>query len=112
MLPFKVGPALRRKAPALLCVAMLLVASSVQVMHHCTALESVAAHQAANASLTSSPLFCNICMTVQVAAVIAIVLVLGIARVRLFAPSLPVLFPPDASPAFSLYVRPPPSPSC
>ncbi len=112
MLPFKVGPAQWRKAPAALCIAMLLVASSVQVMHHCTALETAAAHQVANTSLTSSPLFCNICMTVQVAAVIVIVLVLAIARVRSFAPSLPVIFPPDASPAFSLYVRPPPSPSC
>ena len=106
------GTARVKQAAALLCVAMLLVASSVQVMHHCTALETAATHEVANTSLTSSPLFCNICMTVQVAAVIAVVLVLATARVRSFAPALPVLFPPDASPAFSLYVRPPPSPSC
>ena len=97
-----------RRTAAALCIAMLLVASSVQVMHHCTALDAGAAHHATGDSLSSSPLFCNVCMTVQVAAMAVIVLVLAMGKVRLFTPALPSLFLPDAAPAFSLYVRPPP----
>jgi hypothetical protein len=112
MLPSIIGSAWWRKAPAIVCIGMLLVASSVQVMHHCTTLEA-STHQLADASLTSSPVFCNVCMTVQVAAVVVIALVLATTtRVRTFAPPLPILFPPEAITVFSLYVRPPPSPSC
>jgi hypothetical protein len=103
------GSGLRRKAAATLCVVMLLVAGSVQVMHHCTALEAGIGHMAGNDSLSSSPALCSICMTVQVATLAVIVLVLAIARLQTFAPALPSVSPPDSNTPFSLYVRPPPA---
>jgi hypothetical protein len=88
---------------AVVCVAIVLMAVGVQALHHCTALESGGIEPG------SAPVYCVVCMTAQVALMAAIVLVLAIGRVRSFAPTLPILSLPDSSPAFSLYVRPPPA---
>lgn len=85
-----------------MCLALVVLAAAVQVMHHCTALEL-------NQEPGSTPVFCAVCMTLQVATLAVAVVVMAISRVRgVDAIAFPqITLQPSA--CFALSVRPPPS---
>ena len=86
---------------AVLCLALIVLAAAVQVMHHCTALEL-------NREAGSAPVFCAVCMTLQVATLAVVALAISIRRVPGTEPVVAAQFPPDLGFGFALRVRPPP----
>ena len=92
----------RRAALAVVCVALIVLATAVQVMHHCTALEL-------NRDPGSAPAFCAICMSVQVAALTVAAIVITIGRLPEPDPVAYSPIAPRAGTCFALSIRPPPS---
>ena len=91
-----------RAALAAVCLALVMLATAVQVMHHCTALEL-------NQEAGSAPVFCAICMTVQVATLAVAALVITMSRLLGAEPITLPQIAPELAACFALSVRPPPS---
>lgn len=87
---------------AAVCLGLIVLATAVQVMHHCTAFEL-------NQEPGSAPVYCAICMTAQVATLAVAALVWMISRIVGDEPLAIPQFAPQFTPCFALYVRPPPS---
>ncbi len=86
----------------MVCLGLIVLAAAVQVMHHCTALEL-------NQEPGSTPVFCAVCMTLQVATLAVAALVMAIGRLPgLEATALPEIAPQPGA-YFALSIRPPPS---
>ncbi len=86
----------------MLCLGLIVLATAIQVMHHCTALEL-------NREPGSTPVFCAVCMTVQVASLAVATLVITVSRLPGVEPiALPPIAPLPGT-CFALSVRPPPS---
>ena len=86
----------------MVCLALIVLAGAVQVMHHCTALEL-------NREPGSTPVYCAVCMTLQVATLAVTALVMTISRLLgMEAIALPQITHEPAT-CFALSVRPPPS---
>ena len=92
----------RRAALAALCVALIVLATAIQVMHHCTALEL-------NRDPGSAPAFCVICMSAQVAALTVAAIVITISRLPEPDPVADSPIAPHPGACFALSIRPPPS---
>jgi hypothetical protein len=91
-----------RTALVWVCLGLIVLAAAIQVMHHCTALEL-------NQEPGSTPVFCAVCMTLQVATLAVAVLVMAVSSLRgVEAIALPQITPQPAA-CFALSVRPPPS---
>ncbi len=102
-IPLTSGRASRsRSTLAIVCLTLIVLAAAVQVMHHCTALEL-------NQEPGSTPIFCAVCMTLQVATLAVAVLVMAISRLRDVEMIAFPQIPPRPGAAFALSVRPPPS---
>ncbi len=87
---------------AILCLGLIVLATAVQVMHHCTALEL-------NREPGSTPVFCAVCMTVQVAALAVAILVITVSRLSGVEPTALPQIAPIPGACFALSVRPPPN---
>lgn len=86
-----------------ICLALILLAVAVQVMHHCTALDI-------NQEPGGGPVYCPVCMTMQVATMAFAVLV--VATIRRLPGTVTTALPrsvPRMGAALALSVRPPPS---
>ena len=92
----------RRAALAVVCVALIVLATAVEVMHHCTALEL-------NRGPGNAPAFCAICMSVQVAALTVAAIVITLGRLLEPDPVSHATSAPRAGSCFALSIRPPPS---
>ena len=86
----------------MVCVALIVLAAGVQVLHHCTALEL-------NQERGSTPVFCAVCMTLQVATLAVVALVMVISRLATAATVVLPRIVPQPGVCFALSVRPPPS---
>ncbi len=91
-----------RTALVMVCLGLIFLAVAVQVMHHCTALEL-------NQEPGSTPVFCTVCMTLQVATLAVAVLVLAISRLRRIEALIFPQIAPQPGACFALSIRPPPS---
>lgn len=95
-------PGRHRAALAAVCLALIVLTTAVQVLHHCTAFEL-------NREPGTAPVYCAVCMSVQVATLAVAALVWMVAR-RLQDQPLPLLqVAPEFGACFALSVRPPPS---
>ncbi len=84
-------------------MAVVLVAVAVQVLHHCTALESGGIEPG------GAPAYCVICMSAQVAALAVAAVVFAVSTLAAAEPPPYAETVPDLPSWFALYVRPPPS---
>jgi len=95
------GTSRRQAALAVVCLAIIVLATAVQVMHHCSAFEL-------NQEPGAAPVFCAICMTAQVVTLLLAALVWMISRLLRVAPLALPEFLPQLTECFALSVRPPP----
>ncbi len=93
---------------AVLCLLLLLTATAVQVMHHCTDLELIPGPHSGGKPLPG-PGVCVICLTVQVATLAVAAAVIAISRLASFEPPRAPAVVPQPAACFALYVRPPPA---
>ena len=84
-------------------MAVVLVAVAVQVLHHCTALESGGIEPG------SAPVYCVICMSAQVAVLAVSAVVFAVTSLAAAEPPPYSERIPEVSLGFALYVRPPPT---
>ncbi len=84
-------------------MAVVLMTVAVQVLHHCTALESGGIEPG------GSPAYCVICMSAQVAVLAVAAVVFAVTTLAAAEPPPYAQTFPDLAPCFALYVRPPPS---
>jgi hypothetical protein len=101
--PLQFGRSSRsRTATVVVCLALIVLAAAVQVMHHCTALEL-------NQEPGSTSVFCAVCMTLQVATLAVAALAIAIRRLPGVEPIALPQIAPEFGTCFALSVRPPPS---
>ena len=89
---------------AAVCVALVVFATAVQVLHRCTALELSGSSEPG-----SAPVYCVVCMTAQVAALAVAAVVFAITSLAPVEATPCTEAVPDLAPCFALYVRPPPT---
>ncbi len=84
-------------------MTVVLVAVAVQVLHHCTALETGGVEPG------SAPVYCVVCMSAQVAALAISAVVFAVTSLAAAEPPPYLERIPEVALAFALYVRPPPT---
>lgn len=105
---FRFGsPRRPRIGTAVLCLLLILAATGVQVMHHCTDLELVPGPHSGKS--LPGPGVCVICMTVQVATLAVAAAAIAVSRWASLQPSLRPGLALQPAACFALYVRPPPA---
>ncbi len=102
------SPRRSRTGTAVLCLLLILAATGVQVMHHCTDLELVPGPHSGGKPLPG-PGVCVICMTVQVATLAVAAAVIAVSRLASLELPLRPGLAPRTGVCFALYVRPPPA---
>ena len=97
-----------RAGTAVLCLLLILAATAVQVMHHCSDLEPIPGQHGSSRSFPGSGV-CVICMTIQVATLAVAAAVTAISLLASFEPSRGLAGVPQPAACFALSVRPPPA---